>query len=160
MVALAMRASKAIVAAIGASVSSVPRRMTCSTPPMPPGSFASTSGVAKRKRQPGRLTCSSISRWRQLVVHRHADTAGAHDGVVGDDPVDAVLGADGDALALRQAEGDEARGGLGGEAMHVGPVHAPPSLDIGEAVGNVAGCGVEAVRDGVDSFDGGHVKKV
>ena len=80
--------------------------------------------------------------------------------MVGDDPVDAVLGADRHAVALRQAEGDEARGGLGGEAMHVGPVHAPASLDVGEAVGDVAGGGVEAVRDGVDGFDGGHVRKV
>ena len=80
--------------------------------------------------------------------------------MVGNDPVDAVLGADGDALTLRQPEGDEARGGLGGEAMHVGPVDAPSSFDVREAVGDVAGGGVEAVRDGVDGFDGGHVRQV
>jgi hypothetical protein len=51
----------------------------------------------------------------EVVVDEGGGGAGEDGGVVGDDPVDAVFGADGGAVAGLEAEADEAGGGVAGE---------------------------------------------
>ena len=75
----------------------------------------------------------------ELEVDEGGGGAGEDGGVVGDDPVDAVLGADGDAVALAQTDRDEAGGGVFGQRGELGPGDAAVAVDVGEAVGEVRG---------------------
>lgn len=85
----------------------------------------------------------------QFEVDEGCRSARLRDGVVGDDPVDAVFGTDLGAVAFLQAKRDEASGGLAVEGVQLGPGDASLALDVGEVVGEALGGEGKVVGNGL-----------